>query len=96
MAAADLAEHFTGETAIPATSVATGTPIEEVELVPVRRGTCVTMSGVTVRRAAGASTGPRPRPPVASDLLVAEQGRQVELSTAEAIRDVLGDSVTWK
>jgi 2'-5' RNA ligase len=94
-----LAEHFTGGTAIPATSTWTGTPISEFRLPPVKRGECVTMSGVRAAREALGWT--RYRAVKKTGLTYntydsAEAGRQVELSTAEAIRAALGGSVAWE
>jgi DNA-binding XRE family transcriptional regulator len=94
-----LAEHFTTDTFMPATSVWTGTPISEFRLPPVKRGECVTMSGVReARKARGWSQAAAE---TAAGLThqtywSAETGHQVELSTAQAIRCILGDAVTWE
>lgn len=97
--AEDLAKHFTRRTAIPATSVWAGTPITEFHLSPVSRGACVTMSGVrAARKALGWSQATAEKTAGLSHQTYwsAENGRQVELATAEAIHDVLGDAVAWE
>lgn len=99
VSAEDLAMHASERTAIPATSVWTGTRLTSFRLPPVKRGECVTMSGV--REARVARGWSQAVAETAADLThqtywSAEKGRQVELGTAEAIRRVLGNSVTWE